>query len=105
MLFDRLCGRNRVVWAFCASLSHSRHPFFQYVYTQKQESFAESFIDTFEYFGGTTESVSIDNLKAGVINPDLWDPKLNRTLAEVADYYGVFIDPCRVGKSTDKGKV
>jgi hypothetical protein len=23
----------------------------------------------------------------------------------VADYYGVFIDPCRVGKSTDKGKV
>ena len=25
--------------------------------------------------------------------------------AEVADYYGVFIDPCRVGKSTDKGKV
>jgi transposase len=105
LLFDRLCGRNRVVWAFCASLSHCRHPFFQYVYTQKQESFAESFIDTFEYYGGTTESASIDNLKAGVINPDLWDPTLNRTLAEVADYYGVFIDPCRVGKSTDKGKV
>ena len=58
-----------------------------------------------EYYGGRTEFVSTDNLKAAVIKPDLWDPKLNRAFAEVAEYYGFFIDPCRVGKPTDKGKV
>jgi hypothetical protein len=30
---------------------------------------------------------------------------LNKSLAEAAEYYGVFIDPCRVGKPTDKAKI
>lgn len=98
-------GKNKVVWAFCGILANSRLPFIQYVYTQKQESFCESIIDTFEFYEGVTEIVSIDNLKAGVIKPDLWDPKINKSLQEVAEYYGVFIDPCRVGKSQDKGKI
>jgi transposase len=98
-------GRERVVWAFCTTLSHSRLPFIQFVYTQKQESFVGSLIDAFGFYQGTTEFVSLDNLKAGVIKPDLWDPRLNRSLEEAAEYYGIFIDPCRVGKSTDKGKI
>lgn len=102
---DRASGRNRVVWAFCTTLAHCRLPFIQFVYTQKQESFVGSLIDGFEYYRGTTESVSIDNLKSGIIKPDLWDPRLNKSLAEAAEYYGVFIDPCRVAKPTDKGKV
>ncbi len=105
LLEDPRGGKKRVVWAFCAVLSCSRLPFIQFVYTQRQVSFAESLIDSFEYYEGLTEFISIDNLKSGVIKPDLWDPVLNKTLAEVADYYGVFINPCRVGKSTDKGKV
>ena len=32
----------------------------------------------FEYYGGVTEVLSLDNLKAGVIKPDLYDPKLNK---------------------------
>jgi transposase len=102
---DPECDRNRVVWGFCTILSHSRFPFIQYVYTQKQVSFVGSLIDAFEFYQGTTEFVSLDNLKSGVITPDLWDPKLNKSLAEAAEYYGVFIDPCRVGKPTDKGKI
>ena len=97
--------KRRVVWAFCTILSCSRLPFIQFVYTQKQESFAGSFIDALEFYGGSSEFVSIDNLKAGVIKPDLWDPKLNKSFADTADYYGVFINPCRVAKGTDKGKI
>jgi len=104
-LQDPWSRKNRVVWAFCGILSCSRYPFIQYVFTQKKESFAESFIDMWEFYGGVTEIASIDNLKAGVIKPDLYDPKLNKSLQEVAEYYGFFIDPCRVGKYTDKGKV
>jgi transposase len=104
-LEDPRGGQNRVVWAFCTVLSCSRLPFIQYVYTQRQVAFADSLIDALEFYQGTTEFISIDNLKSGVTKPDLWDPVLNKTLAEVADYYGLFINPCRVGKSTDKGKV
>ncbi len=105
LLEDSTAGRNRVVWAFCGILSHCRFPFIQYVYTQDQSSFAESFIDMFEYNEGATEIQSIDNLKSGVIKPDLYDPKINKSLQEVVEYYGTFVDPCRVGRSTDKGKV
>ncbi|HDZ27208.1 MAG TPA: IS21 family transposase [Candidatus Aminicenantes bacterium] len=98
-------GKNKVVWAFCGVLAHSRLPFIQFVYTQDQKSFVESFIDMFEYYGGVTEIQSIDNLKSGVITPDLYDPKLNKSLQEMIEYYGTFIDPCRVGKATDKGKI
>ena len=104
-LEDPYSKKNRVVQAFCTVLSCSRLPFIQFVHTQKQESFAGSFIDALEFYKGSTEFVSIDNLKSGVIKSDLWDPKLNKSFAETADYYGVFINPCRVAKATDKGKI
>jgi transposase len=104
-LFDATQKRNRVVYAFCGILSHSRLPFIQFVFTQDKRSFVMSIVDMFEYYGGVTESLSLDNLKSGVVKPDLWDPSLNTTCAEMADHYGVFIDPCRVATPTDKGKV
>jgi len=103
--YDVKSGRKRVVNVFCMILSHSRLPFFQYVYTQKQDSFVGSIIDGFEYYDGVPERISIDNLKQGVIKPDLYDPKINRTLLEMVEYYGVFIDPCRIQRATDKGKI
>lgn len=103
--YDAKSGKKRAVNAFCMVLSHCRLPFFQFTYTQKQDSFVGSIIDGFEYYDGVPERISIDNLKQGVIKPDLYDPKLNRTLLEMVEYYGVFIDPCRVQRATDKGKI
>ena len=34
-----------------------------------------------------------DNLRTGVDKPDLYDPKLNRSYAELAAHYGCLIDP------------
>ncbi|MCK4515573.1 MAG: IS21 family transposase [Spirochaetaceae bacterium] len=102
---DGVQRKNRAAWAFCGILSHSRLPFIQFVYTQDQASFVGSLVDMFEYYDGVTELVSIDNLKSGVIKPDLWDPQINRALEEAAAHYGTFVDPCRVGRPTDKGKV
>jgi len=105
MLHDPVSGENRIVWAFCGVLSHSRLPYVQFVYTQDQVSFVGSVVLMTEYYGGCTEFYSLDNLKSGVAKPDLWDPQINRALAECAEHYGFFVDPCRVGRSTDKGKV
>ena len=98
-------GANGVVYAFCAVLSFSRYPYFEFVLSQDQQSFTGSFVRMLCFYGGATERVVVDNLKSAVIRVDLWDPQLNRAFAEAAEYYGVFIDPARAGMATDKGKV
>jgi len=46
-----------------------------------------------------------DNLKTGVDRPDLYDPQLNRSFGELAEHYGVLIDPARSRKPRDKPRV
>ncbi len=104
-LVDPVSGKERRVWAFCGILAHSRLPYVEFVRTQDAAGFATSVVNMLHEYGGATEWISVDNLKAGVIKPDLWDPTINRSLAEVTDHYGVFVNPCRISRSTDKGKV
>lgn len=98
-------GRNRTIYAFCGILAHSRKPFVQLVTSQSEQSFAESVVEMMHFYGGVTEFLTVDNLKAAVIKPDLWDPQLNRSLAEVTEYYGTFVNAARIETPTDKGKV
>lgn len=58
-----------------------------------------------EFFGGSPEYLTIDNLKAGVIKAHIYDPKLNRAYSEFAEYYNTFINPCVPGHSKGKAKV
>lgn len=105
LIHDPQSGKRRTVYIFIGTLSHSRHKYVEYVFSQNQKSFAQSHIKMFRYFGGVPRTISLDNLKSGVIKPDLYDPKINRSYSEMADYYGCFIAPCRVRKPKDKGKV
>jgi transposase len=105
ILNDPLAGKNRTVYAFIATLSHSRHKFAQFVFKQDQASFVASHVNMFNNFNGVPCRILIDNLKSGVIKPNLYDPRLNRTYREMAEHYGCFIDPCRVRHPQDKAKV
>ncbi len=104
-LYDPLAKKTRRVYAFIATLSASRLKYVEFVYCQDQKSFIASHVRMLEFFGGVPKRVVIDNLKAGVIKPDLYDPKLNRAYQELADHYGFFIDTARVRHPKDKGKV
>ena len=101
-LFDPAKNKRRTVYAFIGTLGNSRHKFVEFVFSQNQKSFVESHIRMFKFFGGITQSLRIDNLKSGVIKPDLYNPELNRSYKEMADHYGIFIDTCRVATPTDK---
>jgi hypothetical protein len=103
--FDPIKKRRRRVYAFISTLSCSRHQFVDFVYKQDKQSFISSHIRMFDFFGGIPKRIVLDNLKAGVIKPDLYDPKLNKAYAEMAEYYNCFLDPCRVSSPKDKGKV
>lgn len=51
------------------------------------------------------ETVVIDNLKAGVLKADAYDPELNPKLRDFAKHYGTCIMPYRVRTPRHKGKV
>lgn len=105
LLHDRATGKKKVVYAFISTLSYSRHKYVEFVYTQNEKSFIQSHINMFRFFGGVPVTIKLDNLKSGVIKPDLYDPNLNRAYSEMAEHYGLFLDPCRVASPQDKGIV
>jgi transposase len=104
-LYDPFTRRNRDVYTFVATLSHSRFKFIEFVWKQDQRSFIGSHLRMFDFFGGVPKRLVIDNLKAGVLKPDLYLPEFNRAYQEMAEHYGCFIDPARPHHPKDKAKV
>lgn len=104
-LYDPLTCRNRDIYAFIATLSFSRFKFIEFVYKQNGRSFVASHLHMFDFFEGVPQRLVIDNLKAGVLKPDLYLPELNRSYQEMAEHYGCFVDPARPFHPKDKGKV
>jgi transposase len=102
---DPVTERVRRVWAFIMVLAASRHMFVRPVLAMDQAAWVAAHVAAFSFFGGAPRRVVSDNLKTGVIKPDLYDPKLNRAYAELAAYYGVLIDPARASKPKDKPRV
>ena len=72
------------------------------VFTMDQRAWTQCHVDAFSYFGGITRRLVSDNLKTGVIKPDIYDPLLNRSYAEFAAHYGCLVDPARARKPKDK---
>lgn len=102
---DPLTEKRKTVYAFIGTLSYSRYKFVEFVFSQNQQSFVNSHVKMFNFFGGTPKVIVLDNLKSGVIKPDLYNPIINKSYAEMAEYYGCFINPCRVATPKDKGIV
>jgi len=102
---DPVSGHQRRVWAFSMVLSYSRHLFMRPVLRMDQAAWADCHVAAFAYFSGSPARIVSDNLRAGVIKPDLYDPKLNRSYAELAAYYQVLLDPARAFHPKDKPRV
>jgi transposase len=98
-------GKRRRPHLFRGVLSHSRKGYSEAVWRQTTESFIRCLENAFRYFGGGTVSVVIDNLKAGVIQADWFDPELNPKLEEFARHYGTVILPTKPAMPRHKGKV
>jgi hypothetical protein len=102
---DPATGRRRAVWAFVLVLAASRHIFVRPVLVMDQHAWTVAHVEAFAFFGGTPARLVPDNLKTGVDRPDLYDPKINRSYAELAAHYGVLVDPARKRKPKDKPHV
>lgn len=102
---DPIGGRRRRIWAFVMVLACSRLMFMRPVLTMDQRAWTECHVAAFEFFGGVPARLVPDNLRTGVTRPDLYDPKINRSYAELAQHYGALVDPARAGKPKDKPRV
>ena len=105
MWLDPGTGRRRAVWAFVMVLACSRHLFLRPTLTMDQAEWTAAHVEAFAFFGGVTARLVPDNLKTGVERPDLYDPKINRSYAELATHYGTLVDPARAAKPKDKPQV
>jgi len=103
--FDPVAQRFRRVQGFIMVLAFSRLIFLRPVLSMDERSWVESHVAAFEFFGGAVARIVPDNLKTGVIKPDLYDPLINKAFGEFAAHYGCLVDPARVVKPRDKARV
>jgi transposase len=98
-------GKRRKTHLLRCVLSCSRKGYSEAVWRQDTESFIRILENAFRHFGGVTATVVIDNLKAGVLRADWYDPELNPKLEEFSRHYGTVILPCKPRMPRHKGKV
>jgi transposase len=105
MVRDVATGKYRRVRLFLLTLAHSRKAVRLLTEKSSTEIWARLHEQSFRRLGGAPATVVLDNLREGVVKPDVYDPLLNPLYRDVLAHYGVVALPCRVRDPDRKGKV
>lgn len=98
-------GRRRRPHVLRVILSNSRKGYTEAFYQQTTENFIRGLENAFRHFGGVTQTLVIDNLRAAVSKADWFDPELNPKVVSFCEHYGTVILPTRPAMPRHKGKV
>jgi transposase len=105
MVRHPLTGKYRRTRLFVFTLGYSRKSVRLLTVESSARRWAELHEETFRRLGGAGRVVVLDNLREGVLTPDIYDPTLNPLYRDVLAHYGAVALPCRVGHADRKGKV
>jgi transposase len=105
MVRHPVTGKYRRTRLFVFTLGYSRKSVRLLTVASSARRWAELHEETFRRLGGAVHAVVLDNLKEGVLTPDVYDPALNPLYRDVLAHYGAVALPCRVGHADRKGKV
>jgi transposase len=105
MVRDPQSGKYRRTRLFVMTLGYSRKSVRLLVFRSSTRTWAELHEKAFRRLGGSPRIVVLDNLREGVLTPDLYDPILNPLFKDVLAHYGVIAMPCRIKDPDRKGKV
>jgi transposase len=105
MVRDPNTGKYRRTRLFVLTLGYSRKSVRLLTFQSSSQIWAELHEKSFRRLGGVTRTVVLDNLREGVLSPDIYDPILNPLYRDVLKHYGAVPLPCRVGDPDRKGKV
>jgi transposase len=105
MVRDPQTGKYRRTRLFVLTLGCSRKAVRLLCFRSSSRIWAELHEKAFRRLGGSTRIVVLDNLKEGVLVPDIYDPALNPLYRDVLTHYGCVALPCRIQDPDRKGKV
>ena len=98
-------GKYRRARLFVLTLGCSRKAVWLLTWKSSSQRWCELHEDAFRRLGGAPRTIVLDNLREGVVDPDVYDPTLNPLYRDVLAHYGVTALPARVGHPDRKGKV
>ena len=105
MVRDPHSGRYRRTRMFVLTLGWSRKAVRLLSFQSSTRIWAELHEQAFRRLGGVTRTVVLDNLREGILQPDIYDPALNPLYRDLLAHYGAVALPCRVRDPDRKGKV
>ena len=104
-IIDPATGECVEAQIFIAALGASSYTFAEASLAQDLPSWITSHVHAFQFFGGVTQILVPDNLKAGVTHPHRYEPDINPTYQDLAQHYRTTVIPARSGHPKDKAKV
>lgn len=105
LMLDPISNKMKKTQAFIMTLSYSRYRYVEFVFKQDAATWVQCHINAFNFFGGVPKSIILDNLKAGVVDADIYDPTINKNYAELERFYNFIADPAKVRTPEHKGRV
>lgn len=102
---DPKTGKYRRTRLFTMVLGFSRKAEHLLAWNSSSEVWARLHEEAFRRLGGAPKTTVLDNLREGVLTPDVYEPTLNPLFRDVLKHYGVVGLPCRVRHPDRKGKV
>lgn len=101
------CGKEPI-YAFVMTLGYSRNSFVYFTDNMLSSTLIECHHKAFAYFGGVTQTILYDNMKAVVEKRDAYgtnEHKFHPALLDLAKSYGFTIKLCKPYRAKTKGKV
>ena len=105
MVRDGHTGKYRRTRLFVLTLGYSRKSVRLMVFGSSSQTWAQLHEKAFRRLGGVTKVAVLDNLREGVLKPDIYDPTVNPLYRDMLRHYHVVALPCRVRDPDRKGKV
>ena len=92
-IFDKALNKLRLLHALVVTLVFSRYQYVHVTHKQDLPALILGIEDAWEFFGGVSSRLIIDNMKAAVVKSDRYEPIFNKTFLEYSQYPGFIIDP------------
>jgi transposase len=96
MVRDVQSGKYRRTRLFVLTLGYSRKSVRLMVFGSSSQTWAELHETAFRRLGGVTRVAVLDNLREGVLKPDIYDPTVNPLYRDMLRHYNVVALPCRI---------
>ena len=104
-IITQVAGQPTKVRFIVNTLGYSRRFHFWCTDSEDSEHTYEGMIRSFEYFGGVTAEVLVDNQKSAVLeHPSNGQPKFNERFIDLAGHYGFTPRACKPYRARTKGK-